>query len=215
VAPNGGHSPSSGFPNCPRSQLPVSHSSSSQWLDPNSPLTHSLTRSLTNLPTTLHFTELNWTHSKSQSYFTTGSLLPIISSWRQAHWDSRPAIFFQLNTCSHSPYVTSSLTRGWVCHLQLLLALVSTVISQVWVPRDSWPHFTDSDSRLPQPGGPGPCIYILPGTGWPSYTPRHWVPFLPPLTTRRATVEVFDSASTRATWLLLSLAAALVYRAIT
>jgi hypothetical protein len=37
-------------------------------------------------------------------------------------------IFFQLNTCGHSPYVTSSLTRGLVCHLQLLLALASAVI---------------------------------------------------------------------------------------
>jgi hypothetical protein len=35
-------------------------------------------------------------------------------------------IFFpQLNTCGHSPYITSSLTRGWVCYLQLLLALAS------------------------------------------------------------------------------------------
>jgi hypothetical protein len=32
--------------------------------------------------------------------------------------------------------------------------------SQVGVPRDSWPHFIVSDSRLPQPGGPGPCFYI-------------------------------------------------------
>jgi hypothetical protein len=36
--------------------------------------------------------------------------------------------FFQLNTCSHSPYVTSSLTRGWVCRLQLLLAFASAFI---------------------------------------------------------------------------------------
>jgi hypothetical protein len=35
---------------------------------------------------------------------------------------------FQLNTCGYSPYVTSSLMRGWVCHLQLLLSLVSAVI---------------------------------------------------------------------------------------
>jgi hypothetical protein len=26
--------------------------------------------------------------------------------------------FFQLNCRSHSPYITSSLTRGWVCHLR-------------------------------------------------------------------------------------------------
>jgi hypothetical protein len=36
--------------------------------------------------------------------------------------------FFQLSTCSFSPYVTSSLTRGWVCRLQLLLVLACTVI---------------------------------------------------------------------------------------
>jgi hypothetical protein len=32
----------------------------------------------------------------------------------------------------------------------------------VRVPRDSWPHFLFSNSRLPQPGGPGTCIYIPP-----------------------------------------------------
>jgi hypothetical protein len=36
-----------------------------------------------------------------------------------------------------------------------------------------------------------------PGTGWPSYTPQNWVPLLSPRTTRRATVEVFEAASTR------------------
>jgi hypothetical protein len=38
------------------------------------------------------------------------------------------SIFPQLNTCFHSPYVTSSVTRGWACSLQLLLVLASTVI---------------------------------------------------------------------------------------
>jgi hypothetical protein len=33
-----------------------------------------------------------------------------------------------VNACFHSPYVTSSLARGWVCRLQLLLALASGVI---------------------------------------------------------------------------------------
>jgi hypothetical protein len=48
-------------------------------------------------------------------------------------------IFFsQLNTCGHSPYITSSLTRGWVCHLQFLLALASAFILL-------------SESRGPQP----------------------------------------------------------------
>jgi hypothetical protein len=35
---------------------------------------------------------------------------------------------FQLNTCGYGPYVTSSLTRGWVCRLQLLLGVASAVI---------------------------------------------------------------------------------------
>jgi hypothetical protein len=35
-----------------------------------------------------------------------------------------------------------------------------------------------------------PYLYP-PGTGCPSYTPDHWVPFMPYLTTHRATVEVF------------------------
>jgi hypothetical protein len=37
-------------------------------------------------------------------------------------------ILFQLNTYSYNPYVTSFLTKGWICHLQLLLALASAVI---------------------------------------------------------------------------------------
>jgi hypothetical protein len=39
-----------------------------------------------------------------------------------------------------------------------------------------------------------PQYLYPPGTGWSSYTPRHWVPFLSPPTTRRATVELFDPA---------------------
>jgi hypothetical protein len=35
---------------------------------------------------------------------------------------------FQLNICGYSPYVTSSLTREWVCRLQLLLVLATLVI---------------------------------------------------------------------------------------
>jgi hypothetical protein len=38
--------------------------------------------------------------------------------------------FFQLYTCDHSPYLKSTLTRGLVCRLQLLLALASVVISK-------------------------------------------------------------------------------------
>jgi hypothetical protein len=48
----------------------------------------------------------------SQSYFTTGSLPPSSSFWRQTPWGSRSEFFFQLNPCGNSPYVTPSLTSG-------------------------------------------------------------------------------------------------------
>jgi hypothetical protein len=48
-----------------------------------------------------------------------------------------------------------------------------------------------------------PYLYP-PGTGWPGYTPRQWAPFSSPPTTRGATVEVFDPASTRDSALIWS-----------
>jgi hypothetical protein len=75
--------------------------------------------------------------------------------------------YFQLNTCDYSPYVTSFLTRGWVCRLQLLLVLASTVI------RGSESRWTQGhillshNSRLLHPGGPGPRIYIPQEQGGP------------------------------------------------
>jgi hypothetical protein len=63
--------------------------------------------------------------SRSQSYFMTAGLPPISSPWRHAPWGSRPQIYFlQLNPCGHSPYVTSSLTRGRVCLLWIGFAFV-------------------------------------------------------------------------------------------
>jgi hypothetical protein len=133
--------------------------------------------------TSLHFTSLSWTadnsllRSQSQSYFTAGGLLSVSSSWRQAPWDLRPVIVFQLNTCFHSPYVTSPLTRGWVCHLQLVLALASTVILK-FESRGTHGHillsqFRDSSNREGQVP-----VFISLRTGCASYTPRHWVPCL-------------------------------------
>jgi hypothetical protein len=60
--------------------------------------------------------------TQSQSYFTTGGLPPISLRLTTSN------IFFQLNICGHSSYVTSSLIRGRVCLLQLLLVLASAVI---------------------------------------------------------------------------------------
>jgi hypothetical protein len=82
----------------------------------------------TQLPRTLLTAVSRLCFSQSHSYFTTADLSRINSSWRQSPWGSRPVIFFQLNTCGHSPYVTSSLARGWVSRLQLLLTFARAVI---------------------------------------------------------------------------------------
>jgi hypothetical protein len=76
----------------------------------------------------LNLTKCSENQRQSQSYFTTGGLPPISSFWRQAPWGSRPAIFFELNPCGHSPYVKSSRQRGCVSRLRLLLALASAAI---------------------------------------------------------------------------------------
>jgi hypothetical protein len=80
--------------------------------------------------------------------------------------DSQPEFLFsQLNICCHCPYVTSSLIRGWVCRLQLLLALASLVIL------GSESHGTHHQIfslrfETPQPG-PGSRIYISQEQGSP------------------------------------------------
>jgi hypothetical protein len=104
-------------------------------------------------------------------------------------------IFFrQLRVCY---FVATSLKRGRVCNLLLLLVLASAVQlgseSRGTQDRILLSQFL----RLPQPGGPGPRIYVPQEQGGPDIPPRHWIPFPSPLTTRRATVEVFYPASTR------------------
>jgi hypothetical protein len=63
--------------------------------------------------------------------------------------------------------------------------------SQVRVPRTIFSCLKIRDWRARSP-------YLYPpGGGWPGYTPRLWVPFSSPPTTRRVTVEVFEPASTQ------------------
>jgi hypothetical protein len=93
-------------------------------------------------------------------------------------------IFFRQLTLYY--FVTPSLTRGRICNLlvQLLLGLARAVTLGS-KSRRTHGHILLFHLRLPQPGGPGSRIYIPPETGWPSYIPGHWVPFLSPLTTSR------------------------------
>jgi hypothetical protein len=54
------------------------------------------------------------------------------------------------------------------------------------IPRNSSSYFTVLGSRPPPPDLKCQISVIMPpGTGWPSYIPKHWFPFSSPLTTRR------------------------------
>jgi hypothetical protein len=113
-------------------------------------------------------------HIQSQSYFTTGGLLPIISSWPRASWDSRTVFSFSNWTLAVIAFcnVLSDKKMG------LSFTIVDGLrhLSRTWVRISwvSWPHFTFSYSRLPQTGGSGSLNFIaqeqggwviLPGTG--------------------------------------------------
>jgi hypothetical protein len=66
--------------------------------------------------------------TQNYSYFTTGGLPPIIRLGAKPLETNDQQFSFQLIPCGHSLYVTYSLTRGWICRLQLLLVLASAVI---------------------------------------------------------------------------------------
>jgi hypothetical protein len=78
-----------------------------------------------------------------------------------------------------------------------------TVLSAVY--NCCWSSPAKSFLETSPPGGPGICIYIPQEQGGPVITPRYWIPLSSPPTTRRATVEVFEPASTRGSLTILSL----------
>jgi hypothetical protein len=74
-------------------------------------------------------------------------------------------------------FVAPSLPRGRVCTLLLLLGLTSAV-ALVSESRGTQDHILLSQVlRFPQPGGPGPRIYILQGQGGPVIPPGIGSPF--------------------------------------
>jgi hypothetical protein len=125
----------------------------------------------------------DWRFTVNQFVLTTSPLRP-----------TTRIIIFQLNTCGYSPYVTSTLARGLVCRLQLLLVLDSAVIlgskcrgnhERILLSLIRESPILEGHVSFPQEQG-GPVI-----------PPRHCVPFSSPPKTRRATVEAFQPTSTR------------------
>jgi hypothetical protein len=98
---------------------------------------------------------------------------PICSSWRDFYY-CQTVVGFSYVRCPLIVAVRSPLTWGQMCCLQLLLVFTSAVFlrSKSHETRDHVLLFWIWDS--PTLEGQIP-IFVSPETGWPSYTPRHWV----------------------------------------
>jgi hypothetical protein len=130
----------------------------------------------------------------SQSYVTTYSQLASLS-WCQAPiWGPGPVFYYSQTIADLLIWGTISDENTGVS-FTIVVGPCQCSHSRVWVLRDSWPYFTVSDSGIP-PTWRARSLYLYPpGTGWPSCSPRQWVPILSPPETCRAMVEVFEPAS--------------------
>jgi hypothetical protein len=115
----------------------------------------------------------------SSSKFTTDGSVGQSVLVSGSHLEPMTRFLFSVRRLRVSCCGAPSLTRGWVCNLlvQLLLGLARAVVlgSKSRGPHD---RILQSHLRLPQLGGPGPCIYIpqeqggeiIPlGTGFPVF----------------------------------------------
>jgi hypothetical protein len=121
----------------------------------------------------------------------TGGLPPNSSSWQPSPLRiTNSNYIFQLNTRSYCPYVTSSLMRGLICCLQLLLVLANAAIlrSEFLGAHDQILLSRIRDS--PNLEGQVPP-FISFRKRVPGFAPKPCVPFPSPLT-----VKLFDPAST-------------------
>jgi hypothetical protein len=111
--------------------------------------------------------------SQSQNYITTDDQSASLS-WYQAPSGAQDKIFVNLIYLRVCWCGVLSPTRRRVCCLQLLLVLASAVILGL----ES--HGTHDRILLSQtrdcPSVRTRSLYLYPpGTGWPSYSPRHWL----------------------------------------
>jgi hypothetical protein len=130
----------------------------------------------------------DWRFTANQFVLTTSPLRTTASNF-----------ILRLNTCSYWPYATFSLTRGWICRLQLMLVLASAVIIRS-ESRGTHDHILLSQIRVsPNLEGQIP-VFITPRNRVARLNPQALVFFSSTPTTCRARVEVFDPASTRDDW---------------
>jgi hypothetical protein len=133
--------------------------------------------------------------TQTQIYFMTGGLPRVSSSWRQAPWDSRPVILF--SNCALAVIVLLETHDKVILFSNWTLAVIVLYITSLWREDGSvvynccWSSPAQSLSEQSPTGlmttfdclrfetsptwrAKFPYLYP-PGTGWPGYTPRHWV----------------------------------------
>jgi hypothetical protein len=85
--------------------------------------------------------------------------------------ETQDQYFFSTEQLQLESVCNICLTRRWGLMFTISAGPRQRSHSRVTVSRGSWPHFTVWDSRVPQPGGPGPCTYILQENGDPVTPP--------------------------------------------
>jgi hypothetical protein len=109
--------------------------------------------------------------TQSQSYVTTDGQSASLSWFQAPIWGPRPDFYYCLTVAGLLMWGTLSDERTG---LSFTIAAGPRHHSHSWVrvKRDSCPYFTLSDSRLSQPGGPGPRVYIPQEQGGPVIYPQ-------------------------------------------
>jgi hypothetical protein len=167
---------SSGFLNRSQSQLIASNSNTSRQLNSSSPLTNSLPDWLT-------------TRSQSQSYYImTNSQSASLSWYKTLVWGPRPG-------CCYCQTVADLLMWDALSdeRIGLSFTIAACLHQQSFLSPSPTGHMTIFYCLRfeTHPTWRARSLYLHPpGTGWPSYTPRSWVPFSLPSMTRRAMMEV-------------------------
>jgi hypothetical protein len=106
----------------------------------------------------------DWRSTANQFVLATGPSRPTTSNF-----------IFQLNTCGYSSYVESSLTRGWGLSFTIAAVFSSAVILR-FESRGAHDHILYRLRFETPPTWRTRSLYLYPpGTGWPGFTPRHWV----------------------------------------
>jgi hypothetical protein len=120
---------------------------------------------------------MNWSsQSQSQSYGTTDGQSASLSCCQAPIWGLRPDFYYCQTVAGLLMWGALSDERMGL-PFTIAAGPCQSSHSRVRVPGDSWSYFTVSDSRLPQPGGPGPRIFIPKEQGGPVLPPGICFPF--------------------------------------